>query len=123
VFKPLNRPGAPLALAGLLALVALAGPIQAQDAARMDRLVQASADADAFSGSVLVARDGQIVLDQGYGLANREGLIPNESDTKFRLGSLTKQFTAGISPPLPFHPLPPPQGRKPSEPSKRRDRA
>ncbi|MDO9609212.1 MAG: serine hydrolase [Brevundimonas sp.] len=94
MFKPLNRPGAPLALAGLLALVALAGPVQAQDAARMDRLVQASADADAFSGSVLVARDGQVVLDRGYGLANREWLIPNESDTKFRLGSLTKQFTA-----------------------------
>lgn len=60
----------------------------------MDRLVQASADADAFSGSVLVARDGQVVLDRGYGLANREWLIPNASDTRFRLGSLTKQFTA-----------------------------
>ncbi len=60
----------------------------------MDRLVQASTDADAFSGSVLVARDGRIVLDRGYGLANREWLIPNASDTRFRLGSITKQFTA-----------------------------
>lgn len=60
----------------------------------MDRIVQASADANAFSGSVLVARDGEILLDKGYGLANREWLIPNASDTKFRLGSITKQFTA-----------------------------
>ena len=60
----------------------------------MDRIVQNSAQADEFSGAVLVARDGQILLDKGYGFANREWGIPNESDTKFRLGSITKQFTA-----------------------------
>ena len=60
----------------------------------MDRIVRASADAGEFSGSVLVARDGEILLDQGYGLANREWLIPNDGDTRFRLGSITKQFTA-----------------------------
>ena len=60
----------------------------------MDRIVQNSAQADEFSGAVLVARDGQILLDKGYGFANREWGIPNDSDTKFRLGSITKQFTA-----------------------------
>jgi len=60
----------------------------------MDQIVRTSAEANAFSGSVLVARDGQILLDRGYGFANREWLIPNEGDTKFRLGSITKQFTA-----------------------------
>lgn len=69
-------------------------PAAAQDAARMDQVIRASSDADAFSGAVLVARDGRILLDQGYGLANREWNIPNDGDVKFRLGSLSKQFTA-----------------------------
>jgi len=60
----------------------------------MDQIVRTSAEANEFSGSVLVARDGQILLDRGYGFANREWLIPNDADTKFRLGSITKQFTA-----------------------------
>ncbi len=60
----------------------------------MDQVVQASLAADEFSGSVLVARDGEVLLDRGYGFANREWSIPNDGDTKFRLGSLSKQFTA-----------------------------
>jgi CubicO group peptidase (beta-lactamase class C family) len=47
-----------------------------------------------FSGSVLVARNGVPLLRQGYGMANREHDVPNTPETKFRLGSLTKQFTA-----------------------------
>jgi CubicO group peptidase (beta-lactamase class C family) len=70
------------------------GPVQAQDAGRMDEVVRASAQADEFSGSVLVARDDEVLLDQGYGLANREWNIPNDGDTRFRLASVTKQFTA-----------------------------
>ena len=77
-----------------LAALAVAAPAMAQDPARMDQVVRASAEKDEFSGSVLVARDGEILLDQGYGLANREWNIPNAGDTKFRLGSVTKQFTA-----------------------------
>lgn len=60
----------------------------------MDQVVRAQSEAEAFSGSVLVAKDGQVLLDRGYGFANREWNIPNDGDTKFRLGSLTKQFTA-----------------------------
>ena len=45
-------------------------------------------------GTVLVAKDGKILLDKGYGMANVEWDIPNNADTKFRLGSITKQFTA-----------------------------
>jgi CubicO group peptidase (beta-lactamase class C family) len=81
-------------LVALSALALAVGPAAAQDAARMDQVVRASSDADAFSGAVLVARDGRILLDQGYGMANREWAIPNDGDTKFRLGSLSKQFTA-----------------------------
>ncbi|MFN3931496.1 MAG: serine hydrolase [Brevundimonas sp.] len=83
-----------LVLAGLTALVLSAAPALAQDPARMDEVVRAAVAADEFSGSVLVARDGEILLDRGYGFANREWSIPNDGDTKFRLGSVTKQFTA-----------------------------
>ncbi len=82
------------ALVGLVAFIFSAVPAMAQGSGRMDRLVRASAEADEFSGAVLVARDGQVLLDKGYGLANREWQVPNDGNTKFRLGSITKQFTA-----------------------------
>lgn len=47
-----------------------------------------------FSGSILVVNNGRIILDKGYGLANLEDKTANEPDTVFRLGSITKQFTA-----------------------------
>lgn len=47
-----------------------------------------------FTGSVLVSRDGKEIFSKGYGLANAEFDIPNTPNTKFRLGSVTKQFTA-----------------------------
>ena len=47
-----------------------------------------------FMGSVLVAQDGKVLLDKGYGFANLEWDVPNTPTTKFRLGSITKQFTA-----------------------------
>jgi D-alanyl-D-alanine carboxypeptidase len=50
--------------------------------------------ADLFAGSVLVAKDGEVLLRRGFGLANREWNAPHVPAGKFRLGSLTKQFTA-----------------------------
>ena len=50
--------------------------------------------ANSFSGTVLVAKDGKVIFEQAYGLANREWNVPNTLDTKFRIGSITKQFTA-----------------------------
>lgn len=47
-----------------------------------------------FSGSVLIARQGEIILNKGYGMANLEHEIPNTAQTKFRLGSTSKPFTA-----------------------------
>src|SRR5687767_9602942 len=47
-----------------------------------------------FSGAVLVATNGHVLFAKGYGLANREHAIPNKTNTIFRLGSVTKQFTA-----------------------------
>jgi CubicO group peptidase (beta-lactamase class C family) len=60
----------------------------------IDAYLSDLAQEQAFTGSVLVARDGEILLSEGYGLADRERNIPNTPDTRFRLGSVTKQFTA-----------------------------
>jgi CubicO group peptidase (beta-lactamase class C family) len=64
------------------------------DLARMQQIIQSQVEAKKFMGTVLVERDGEVLLDQGYGYANLEWNIPNSPTTKFRLGSVTKQFTA-----------------------------
>ena len=47
-----------------------------------------------FSGAVLIARDGQVLFDKGYGYADRNRMVPNTPQTRFPIGSVTKQFTA-----------------------------
>ena len=70
--------------------------IQAQElASRLDDAVKTLAENNKkFMGSVLVAKHDEVVLSRGYGFANLEWDIPNTPDTKFRLGSISKQFTA-----------------------------
>ena len=80
-------------VAVILALL-LAVPGLAQDVARMDQVVESYVANKTFMGSVLVARGHEILLSKGYGSANLEWNIPNSPDTRFRLGSVTKQFTA-----------------------------
>ena len=75
-------------------LAILAGSCLGQDAARMDQIVQSYVTNNSFMGSVLVARDAQVLFSKGYGSANLEWNVPNAPNTKFRLGSVTKQFTA-----------------------------
>lgn len=61
---------------------------------KLEAYLQACVEVEDFSGSVLVAQDGTTLLAKGYGLANREHEVANTPQTKFRLGSITKQFTA-----------------------------
>jgi CubicO group peptidase (beta-lactamase class C family) len=56
--------------------------------------MHAHAAAGDFNGTVLVARQGHILYEQGFGFANLEWSIPNDLRTKFEIGSMTKQFTA-----------------------------
>ena len=58
--------------------------------ARAEKLARA----DQFSGAVLVARDGNVLLEKAWGLADRKTRTPNTPETKFRLGSMNKMFTA-----------------------------
>ncbi len=78
-------------------LVLLAAALPAQDmAAKADQLVQSFVTREHFQGAVLLAWDGKPLFRKGYGLANAEWDIPNTPETKFRLGSITKQFTSAL---------------------------
>jgi CubicO group peptidase (beta-lactamase class C family) len=71
------------------------GPPSAETiAAKADEYCQAQVAINRFSGSVLVAKGDQVLFAKGYGLANVEHVVPNTPQSKFRLGSITKQFTA-----------------------------
>jgi CubicO group peptidase (beta-lactamase class C family) len=54
----------------------------------------AKATENGYSGSVLIAIDGNVLLKKGYGLADSRNNIPFTADTVFDIGSITKQFTA-----------------------------
>jgi CubicO group peptidase (beta-lactamase class C family) len=76
-------------------LLLLAASAAAQDLTpKFDEYLSALVKQQRFIGSVLVARDGKVIFRKGYGLANAELDVPNTPQTKFRLGSVTKQFTA-----------------------------
>ncbi|WP_375773689.1 serine hydrolase [Archangium gephyra] len=62
----------------------------------IDRLVTKYNQLRQFNGTVLVADEKGLVLKKGYGQANFEWQLPNTHDTKFRLGSITKQFTSMV---------------------------
>jgi len=59
-----------------------------------EEYLAAQEEVNHFMGSVLVAQKGKVLFNRSYGPANAEYDVANTSQTKFRLGSLTKQFTA-----------------------------
>src|SRR5215470_10104819 len=62
--------------------------------AGVQAMLREDAAADRFSGAVLVAKNGQALFSRAYGLADREQGIPNTLQTRFRIGSMNKMFTA-----------------------------
>ncbi|MGA9341439.1 MAG: serine hydrolase domain-containing protein, partial [Rhodanobacteraceae bacterium] len=63
-------------------------------AQQMDALLSRTYKADAPGAAVIVMKDGKTILRKGFGLANLELRVPIRPDMVFRLGSMTKQFTA-----------------------------
>jgi hypothetical protein len=63
-------------------------------AQQIDEYIQGLVVADRFSGIVLVAKDGEAIFEQAYGLANKETQISNGTDTRFSFASVGKMFTA-----------------------------
>lgn len=91
-----------VALLGLLtataaAWAAPAGPFvpsAARVAARADRYLSARMRLGRFSGAVLIARDGRVILREGYGFADVERRIRYTPETAHEIGSVSKMFTA-----------------------------
>jgi D-alanyl-D-alanine carboxypeptidase len=65
-----------------------------KDVARLEVAARRLAVADLFSGAVLIERNGRVIFRHAYGLADRERRIANTVDTRFRIGSMNKMFTA-----------------------------
>jgi CubicO group peptidase (beta-lactamase class C family) len=63
-------------------------------AARVRENVNGIIGADAFSGAILIAHQGHIVLEQAWGLADTAKQIRNTTDTQFCIGSMNKMFTS-----------------------------
>ncbi|MEO9255408.1 MAG: serine hydrolase domain-containing protein, partial [Tepidiformaceae bacterium] len=84
----------------MLAVVCTMGMAQssgdAQVRSRLEQVANSYTANDAFMGAVMVTNGDQILLDKGFGKAVVEWNIPNTPTAKFRLGSLTKQFTAAL---------------------------
>lgn len=89
-----------VAAACLCALGCAVGVAQGVDEAavkaRLDQVASSYTQGNAFMGSVLVVDGDRVLLDKGYGMADLEWGNANAPDVKFRLGSLTKQFTATL---------------------------
>ncbi|MEJ2539606.1 MAG: serine hydrolase [Gemmatimonadota bacterium] len=89
-----------------LTLLLAAGPMAAQsdpgiDLGRLERVIDSIAyRAIATRGtpgvSVAVAKDGQVVFAKGYGESDIEHAVAARPETVYRIGSITKQFTAAI---------------------------
>ena len=77
-----------------LALLLLATAASAQDTARMEQVIDTYVKNRTFMGAVLVAKGEALVLNKGYGFSNLEFETSNGPANRFRIGSLTKQFTA-----------------------------
>lgn len=76
---------------GQIGLGAAPKPTQKQE---MEAFVRGHLAAGNFMGAVLVARGDEVLFQGGYGKANLELDVPNTPETVFRVGSVTKQFTA-----------------------------
>ncbi|MZQ80923.1 serine hydrolase [Paenibacillus sp. 5J-6] len=61
---------------------------------QLDKLLSTLQSRDEFSGSALLSKGDAIIINQGYGYANREHQVINTTETKFRIGSITKEFIA-----------------------------
>ncbi|NTX66666.1 serine hydrolase [Myxococcus sp. CA051A] len=81
-------------VAGLALLLVVSPAAAASRKDSIDRLAAKYHELKQFNGALLVADEKGIILKKGYGPANFEWQIPVTPDTKFRIGSITKQFTA-----------------------------
>jgi CubicO group peptidase (beta-lactamase class C family) len=93
----MNHKSIKLLILIFIILLGVKGGVFAQDkAAKIDELMRLYHDYGQFNGSVLVAENGKVIYKKGFGFANMEWKAPNTPDTKFRIASIAKQFTAAL---------------------------
>jgi CubicO group peptidase (beta-lactamase class C family) len=80
----------------IVAFITATNAFAQQNVQKIDELLKQYYDYGQFNGSILVAENGKVIYKKGFGMANMEWSIPNQPDTKFRIGSVTKQFTAAL---------------------------
>jgi CubicO group peptidase (beta-lactamase class C family) len=78
----------------LLLLLPLATTAQKNYPELLNQYVQAEFKVKEFNGTVLVTQKGKSIYKKAFGMADREWNVSNTENTKFRIGSVTKQFTA-----------------------------
>lgn len=82
-----------LLVIGLFALAAFSCIAQSKKE-KLDELMKTYHRFNMFDGSVLVAENGKVIYKNAFGMANREWDIPNTTDTKFMIGSVSKPITS-----------------------------
>ena len=102
--QPTSPPIPTATLDAIAAAVATQGPIPTATArptlepaaamAQLDQIFAGPAEEGNFAGAVMVVRDGQVLLEKAYGLSDQAQNLPNTTETKFRIFSITKTFTA-----------------------------
>src|SRR5215216_6485219 len=80
----------------IVAFITATNAFAQQNVQKIDGLLKQYHEYGQFNGSVLVAEKGKVIYKKSFGMANMEWSIPNQPDTKFRIGSVTKQFTATL---------------------------
>lgn len=80
----------------LVAVLLFVQSVYCQDIAKLEEVLDTYARQYKFNGAALVAYKGKIVLDKGYGLRNAADSSPNDPQSIFQIGSITKQFTSTV---------------------------
>jgi D-alanyl-D-alanine carboxypeptidase len=93
--KPDDRNRWPLLLLLLLITAFGAAPAPAAPAS-LAAAIDRYAAAHDFSGTILVGREGRILYGRSFGLADRAFAVPARGDTRYRIASVTKLFTAAL---------------------------
>ncbi|MCG2612941.1 beta-lactamase family protein [Terrimonas sp. NA20] len=82
-------------LTGIVSLIGITAVSQ-DLSSKMDQLVTAYSSEMRFNGSILVAHQGKIVFSKAYGYQKIKDSVPNTTETVYKIGSISKQFTAAL---------------------------
>ena len=93
----LLRPAKLILCAAILLVVSQSVALAQDNAAKIKQVLELAHKYRQFNGTALVAENGKVIYKGAFGMANMEWNIPNTPETKFRLGSITKQFTAVLT--------------------------